>query len=530
MILLLLACTAEPETKDPTGPPDTVPDTDPTGSTDSAPTDSGPTDTDPTETTGPCAVDAGLSVLEVTPSTPWTAHELAVEVTLSAPADVAVRCVLDGDPDEVHLVESTAAASTHDLRLSGLLADATYTCAAAAVCPQAGSGAVAFSHTTGSDPSTLPRVGVTVDEPGAGDEYVLMNAADDCTWDVQHAVVFDRAGRTRWVYPLPAWVGPSIEFVYHGNDQFAWGGGWSPNSTARPRLVDLYEGEVYDTADAIPDYATTLFHHDGKRVADGRWATLEEVQLRAPSGGWFKGFQTRLVDPDTNEVVTTYNAQRAIDEGHLPGGTDDAWHANWVDVVTQGDHQELLVNTCYLYLTMAVDAEDGTWLWSFGQDGDFALVDPDGHALPDSEFPQCQHGLQRVGDKLLVYDNGFDRGYSRAVEYTLDLDTMVATENWSWTEDDWYETTLGSVDYLPSGHVLIGMGHAECFSSNPRDHTTTVEIDPTSGEKLWELRYAATDQMAYRADWADPCTLFTNGKYCPAVASRAEALAGAFGD
>lgn len=518
MLLLVLACT------DPASPV-----TDKADSGD--PTDT--TDTDTTETTvptDPCDVDTSLSVLSAVATTPWTAHEIQVDVTLSAAADVAVRCTLDTNPAEVHLAESSGPATAHTLRMPGLLADAGYTCAAAAVCPQAAGGAVAFSVTTGADPAELPRVAVGVDEPDAGDEYVLLNAADDCTWDIQYAVVYDRAGRVRWTYQLPAWVGPSIEFVYHGANQFAWGGGWGPNSEARPRQVDLYDGEVYDSAVAIPDYATTLFHHDGKKVADGRWATLEEVTVRGPSGGnGFKGFQTRLIDPTTNSVVMTYNSQRAIDEGHLPGGNDDAWHANWVDVVTQGDHQELLINSCYLFKVMAVDAATGDWLWSFGQDGDFALVDPAGRALPDSEFPQCQHGLQRVGDKLLVYDNGLERDYSRAVEYTLDLETMVATENWTWTEEDWYETTLGSVDYLPSGHVLIAEGHAECFSSNPRGHTTALEIDPVSGEKLWELRYVATDDMAYRADWADACALFQNGKYCPVVAERAAEFGAVFG-
>jgi len=435
--------------------------------------------------------------------------------------------VLDGDPDEVHLVESSTAATTHQLRLPGLLADATYDCAVAAVCPSSAEP-LRFTHTTRSGARAAPEVEIPVAESGAGSEYILMNAAEDCDWELQYSLVFDRAGRVRWYYTLPEWVGPSIEFVYHGENRFAWGGGWEPNSLARPRLVDLYDGEVYDSAQGIPDYEQTQFHHDGKRVADGRWVTLEEVTVRGPSGSAFRGFQTRIVDPELDEVVMTYDSQRGIDEGHLPGGYDDAWHANWVDVVTQGDHQELLVNLCYEYLTLAVDAASGDWLWGFGRGGDFRLLDTEGRSLPDSEFPQCQHGLQRVGDRLLVYDNGFERGYSRAVEYTLDTTAMTATQNWTWTEDDWYETTLGSVDYLPSGHILVGAGHAECFSSNPGDRTTTLEFDPESGEKLWELRYAAVDEMAYRADWADPCELFANGKYCPEVAARAAALAPLF--
>ncbi len=64
------------------------------------------------------------------------------------------------------------------------------------------------------------------------------------------------------------------------------------------------------------------------------------------------------------------------------------------------------------------------------------------------------------------------------------------------------------------------MGHANCFSSNPGDHTTVVELDPVAGAKVWEARYGSTDVMAYRGDWADPCELFANAAGCPEVVSR----------
>lgn len=509
-LLLLLACRSDAP-GDSLGP-HPRPDLDDTAS---------PTD----DTAGPdaCEADPTLVVEAIDHSQPWTAHELEVTVDLSSPAAVALRCALVGDPEEVHLVEGSDPRSRHTLRLAGLLADASYACEVVPTCPESLGSAIPFQVETGADPSDMIRPEAYTWEARAGSEYVLTNLSDDCDWPTQLLVVWDRDARPRWYYRTPDWVGPSVEFRYHGDDTFEWGGGWSPNSEARPRLVDLYEGEFYDSAEAMADYRRTWYHHDGKLMDDGRLATLEESNVSSEYGN-FKGFSVRFVDPGTDAVEFTYDSQRAYDEGHLPYAGGDAWHANWVDVEVVDEREVMYVSLCYLYWTIAVDAQTGEWLWSFGRNGDFALLDEDGNPLDSGEFPQCQHGLEKSGNNLLVYDNGWERGYSRVIEYELDESTMTARRLWTWTEPDWYESTLGDADYLPSGNILVGAGHADCFSSNPGDVTTVSEVDPVAGEKLWELRYPDSGMMAYRADWADACELFANARYCPSVADRVAEL------
>lgn len=488
----------------------------------------GPQRPDPdTGVDDPCAPSAAVAITAVTSAQPWHENEAEVRVELSAKAPVALRCTLDGDPEEVHLVESTTAATRHTLRLAGLLASSTYACAVAPTCPQAADGPATFSLLTGAPPDDLPATTVWTAEGAAPAEYVLANASDDCDWQTQLLVVFDRAGRGRWWYRTPRNVGPSVEFVYRGADRFAWGGGWSPNPRGRPRLVDLYDGEVWDSAVALPDVESTFFHHDGKALADGRWATLEENTVEGDRGA-FQGFQVRILDPETEQVEVTYDSQRAVDEGHLPSGTGDAWHANWVDLVRYDDRAEIYVNLRDLSWLVAVDADSGDWRWTFGAGGDFTLRDSSGEPLGDDGFPSWAHGAQFDGRTLLIYDNGVSPRRSRVVAYDLDVETFTATLLWEWTEADWYESTLGSTDWLPDGRVLVGAGHAECFSTNPGDRTTLLEIDPATGEKRWELRYDDVETMAYRADWADPCALFANGRYCPAVAERAAELASVF--
>ncbi|MBA2321662.1 MAG: aryl-sulfate sulfotransferase [Deltaproteobacteria bacterium] len=514
---------------DPTSLPTTDPGPDPDpDDTDSDTTDPGDTDEPYVTPPDPCEPLAGLTVTGVDVSQPWHENEARVEVTLSGAASLAVRCTLAGDATEVHLEESATAALAHTVDFAGLLGESTYDCVAAPVCPSTADAPFAFAIDTGAVNSALPAV--TTEATGdEGDEYILVNNAVDCDpWPTNTLMVFDREGRPRWWSDTPASVGPSLEFRYHGDDVFVWGGGWEPAALGRPRRLDVFDGEIYDAGDALPDLADGLFHHDGKQLADGRLLTLEDIDIEKDTGGTFRGFQVRRIDPVTDTVDFTYHAQRAYDDGDLPGGFADAWHANWMDIAEVDGDEVLAVSLCDLQQVSFIDVATGSWRGTLGAGGDFAVVDTLGAPLGPIGDPQCQHGLEWDGTRLLAYDNGNQRGYSRITEYELDFTTMTAVLAWTWTEDDWWETTLGDVDRLPSGNILIAMAHAECFSSNPGDTPTIAEVDPVSGDRVWQMQWDDRNTTFYRADFADTCTLFANGKYCSGVGDRLLALSPVF--
>ncbi|MCA9493877.1 MAG: aryl-sulfate sulfotransferase, partial [Myxococcales bacterium] len=474
----------------------------------------------PTAETGvlePCGTDVGgVTALRVTH--PFGPHEARLEVDTSVASSVAVACVLDGDPSEVHLVEDAVAGTSHRLSMGGLLADADYTCTARTVCPETPDRATA-AMSTPNPSSRAPDLDVRVDRAARGDEYLVTHLTQACFTQSDLALVYDRDGRPRFRYDLPLSPGISIEFRYLGDDKFSWGGGWDPTQYGRPRVIDLYRGELYDSGVGFPDLATSLFHHDGYVMPDGRVLTLEEERVQGRQGT-FRGFRVRRLDPTTNTVDFDYHSQRAFDEGHLPGGSGDVWHANAVQIREVAGQEVLYVSLCNAQKIAAIDVATGNWRWTFGQGEDFSVVDTAGRPVTNAPFPACQHGPETDGQTLLVYDNGVNRGSSRVAEYSLDESTHVATLNWTWTEPDWYETTMGDVEYLPSGHVLVTMAHGECFSSNRGDVTTFVEIDPVTGNKLWDARYPVPNDMAYRGDWADACALFANAKYCSTVRDR----------
>lgn len=513
--LTFLACSGSPTPTTPSaGSTGTVPST-PTSDSSSS-----------TILPDPCDPDPAVFVTEAVVSRPWGPHEAQLDVTLSAEASVAVRCTLDADPAEQHLVEDLTAQVSHTLRIAGLLAEASYTCQVAPTCPTASTAPASIPLVTpASADAGLPRVVVEATSTDAGRDYVVTDL-ERVPNDGSRPLVFDRDGNIRWAARLTR---AAATGVVPGSAALHVTGTWPPHADNRTRVLDVFGGAVvYDVATDLPDAAESLFHHDGRVLADGRLLTLEERPHLNDRKQTVRAFAVRIVDPASGTVDFDYHAERAYLEGHLPGRQGNSYHPNWVNQYRIDGTDVVHVSLCGPSLTVAIDVPTGDWRWAFGAGGDFALVDSEGKALPDDAFPQCQHGLQRSGSRLLVYDNGKERGRSRAVEYELDESSMTATRLWTWSREGWHENNLGGVAWTSEGNVLIAMGHRDEISPTPGAFTRFVEIDPASGSVLWEARYGEINEQAFRAESLDPCTLFANARYCAATASRIEQLAPAF--
>ena len=527
-LVLLAACQGAPVTED-TGdsatptPTDTDTDTDTTVTT---------TDTGTVKTTGPdpCDPVEGLSVDDVVVTTPWSEHEVSFDVYLTMPAAVAVACQLEGDDEEIHLVEGTSEVDLHTLSMAGLLAGSTYQCRAAPVCPTSLAAPYTFEITTDAQSNqALPDISVTVQDARAGNEYILTNHQRFPNWNGQRRIVVDRDGQFRHHMSQSAGgsAGGSAVSWHVESQTFTIGGGWPPNNNGRPQQISLLGSTtLYDTKPYLPNYENTQFHHEARQLEDGRFLTLEEPTLTDQNGSTFRGFGVRIVDPDTNSVVFDYNPQQAIDDGRLfpvQNNDNDRFHANWADVVPNAAGDEILyVSLCHSRDIVAIDVPSGDFRWRLGEGGDFTLVDENGQPLTNG-YPACQHGLEVRDDKILVYDNGIGRGQSRVSEFQIDETTMTATRLWTWTEPGWYEQSLGGVNYGTGNRVLIARGHIEGGGSNG-DVTRFVEIDHVTGEKLWEMRYALSSSIAFRLQALKGCEIFANGKYCPVVAQRLTTL------
>jgi hypothetical protein len=455
--------------------------------------------------TGPCALK-----LEVDAADPF--HVIG-SITLEEESSVAVACVAS---DEEALLWESPAAREHTLHLAGLLPDTDYTCTAVApvVCPTERSSVLVETPSGGAPATTVERHPTI--EPAAP-PYTLINTGNPCDGDPPTELwIFDPDGGARWKHQLPAELNLAVEARYHGGGTLIWGGGYTHEIALQTLHLDHTISETLG-AEIAPD--ASMFHHDGKRLDDGTKLALAEVENTDGVSTWY-GFRAIGIDGPSD---WTFDSQVLVDAGVLPpaGDGEDAYHANWIDVVDG----VLYVSLCFIDEILAIDLATETLLWRLAPGSGLALLDADGSALPDSELSQCQHGLEVRGDRLLVYDNGRWEGrhQSRAFELTIDEVAGTATRRWLYAEPDWFDNAMGDIDYLADDRVLITMAHVECWGTFP-DRTTLVELDTTTQEVVWRMSFDDLYVGSYRSERIDACDAFPHRRFCDGVSERMDEL------
>lgn len=452
-------------------------------------------------------------------------NDREVVLLLARPADAALLCVARDEPDDRFLLESPSAAE-HRFRLQALRYGAVYDCTAGPVDPAEPSAIVRTEIRVGPSRDFDPPVRVRT--PGGSpipDGWVLTAVASGggCFGGTTLAI-FDAAGRMRWNFPVPS-ADIDVEVLHVGDGVLVYGGATNLHG---PAALHVWDGEVW-AADLPGD---NWFHHDAKQLADGRVLTLSEERDHVGNRNW-NGFLVRTWDPATGDTRTVYESQRAVDDGLLgPGPRDapyeeaeDPWHANWVALLDHGAGEKLYVSLCRTWQVLRIDVATGDVDWVFGDDGDLALIDEVGQPLPREQFTQCQHGLEVSDDgtRLLAYDNGIGRAASRAVEYAIDAESRVAQRLWQWDGEGWFEGSLGDVDRLPNGDVLLTRAHPECWSYG--SPSAILMFDPVSGDEHWRMSFLDPEDAIYRSEWLDGCALFSNVGQCAALEPRWAELA-----
>jgi len=469
-----------------------------TPSSDTGPLDSGPTD-------------SGTVPLTVTHEASGDPHIARIELTPGVPGPTAVSCSAGGD--EQLLWEF--AATGDDAELIGLLEDTVYDC-------------------TLVDLTTDDRAHFTVDTPDgiaptttvtthsslttAGPPFLMVNTNDQCGWDITPTLrIYDIDGRARWSHRMPTEVNLAIEARYHGDGQVVWGGGYHPDHALQYLHLDHSIAETLGQ-ELAPD--ATMFHHDGKLLDDGTELILAETPNTDGAATWLGWRAIGIGGSWTGQL----DSQTLFDAGLLPAGIDgdDAYHANWIDLVDD----VLYVSQCFTDEILALDPTTGDQHWRIGPGpGSLQLVDSSGSPLPADALPMCQHGLEVRGDQVLIYDNGRypDRDFSRAMGLRVDPGAGTATLEWSYSEPDWFENAMGDIDDLGDGRVLVHMAHVECWGLFS-DQTTTIELDTATQEVVWRMVFDSPDVASYRAERVDTCDAMPHVRYCDGVADRLDAL------
>ncbi|MEQ1565075.1 MAG: aryl-sulfate sulfotransferase [Myxococcota bacterium] len=440
------------------------------------------------------------------------------------PADTAwALCTTDAAPDDAILVESTTAAATHELVVRGLLAATDYSCEV-----HAGHGGEATASFRSGTVPDLPALEATTTGDGAmSGAYTLFNVQPSCTAEAVWLVIVDPDGHPRWAYRVGDQFEGDIDAALTGPDRVHLGGGWGSQNEASPnrgvfRDIDL-SGEVLVERDA-PDFGLGFNHHS-EALPDGTYLGLTGHHDSDGVDTWY-GVGVEQWSP-TDGLVWSWDSQALVDAGLVAKDPYNPYpyNANSVKSVTDALGEAVWVSEFGDQALWRIDRATRELTLRFGHGKDFALVDPNGDPLPDSEFPYVQHDPDYQDDRVLVYDNAQgqpDGRGSRVAEYHLDLASQVATLLWSWTEPGWSDPVGGDADYLPNGNVLVTQTYVSCFAYGD-DVSEIVEIEPPS-TVVWRMPLPDEGWMVYRSERYDGCAAFSNARYCPAVADRVAEL------
>lgn len=327
--------------------------------------------------------------------------------------------------------------------------------------------------TTGALPTWLPRVQVDVDDGGThvqGDYMVtsvvtsppaavLLDSDGDFVWwaelEEAHQVGRVRLARDgQGVLAMPINVEGDSE---RGLIRVSWDGG---------TITDTPVGQA---------------HHDFVELADGTLGLLVEED-RTVEGQILSGDTVVEQAPDGTQT-TIWSAWDDLDPALTPSGLEgqDWTHANVL--VHDAERDDWLVS---LMGTRAIAriGRDGSGLrWLFGGAvGDFE------DSAGETDLIDRQHVFELVDGGLVLFENGLPgEEISRAVQWELDEEQLLAREVWSYTPDPTlYCFSLGGLDRLENGDTLV------TFSVNGR----IDEVD-AAGTLRWRLSASLGGTFGY---------------------------------
>jgi hypothetical protein len=407
--------------------------------------------------------------------------ERILTIELDEQTLVSIECWADvsfGDFEEKHTITASNSAFTHNLRLRGLLAETTYSCAAVSTNQSA-----TVDFTTGSLPMALTtRYDMPTGTPPTG--YMLFNTSILSDPSKHWLVIQDYSGNIRW-YASAEDGTPSIGLEYEPDaGGIIAGGGFSIDDSP------LYPPSIYDTSGVLIE----RFDNQGDHDIDYRNGSLYSPVLRGDLS-----------------CVQRWSLDSLEQTWEWCASFEDGYDIN--SIAVSEDESVVLATTYRPWMGIVkVDVSSGNMDWRLHPvgSGDLSVDTP----MPGLEF---LHDVTIVDcDKaeydicLLVYDNGSElRGYSQILKYGVNESNMTATVLRSFARDGWYEYHSGGVHELPNGNWLIAI------TTVSSDTLSSYLIVDSEGNELWEMTGSDADVGGYRARNIAPCDIFNHTGMCP---------------
>ena len=298
--------------------------------------------------------------------------------------------------------------------------------------------------TTGSIPSSVPRLVPLQDAPSLDAPYILTSALQFPEGAAITMVTL--AGDPVWWQSLGA-----DHVVIHSHFDAEHVLVYGIESTADGLESAFLRAPLVGPAERwIVEHA----HHDSLHLGDGRYL-LTVGELRAVGGDSVTGDTLVVFDVADASVTVVWSAwdQLEVVENagwnlRLADGSADWTHMN--GLARDADTGKIYASLYYDHSILQIDPTTWQTDWILGgESSDFTL---------SSSFGP-QHSPIHRGASLWMFDNGSDvAAGSRLCEYTLDASALTATLAWEWQpESAPFNIVLGSIE-IADDAVLASWG------------------------------------------------------------------------
>jgi hypothetical protein len=208
--------------------------------------------------------------------------------------------------------------------------------------------------------------------------------------------------------------------------------------------------------------------------------------------------------------------------GVVDGVVHDWTHGN--AIIYEEEDNSFVISVPYQDAVIKVSMDTGELVWILGNHDNWREPWSDKLLTPvgDTAWSYKHHAISHTGNgTYLLFDNGVARSspfddkmplvdsYTRAVEYSVNEETMEVSQVWAYGPDDEqiYARYLGDVDWQPqTGNILMTVGgqetNAEGQNAPPGPGTQRwarlIELTHDQpAEKVWEMRLQSDD-----ANWS----------------------------
>lgn len=361
--------------------------------------------------------------------------------------------------------------------------------------PPFGTTASAREHTFRSRPDLRPPMLEATG--GAGERgHLLIGPGSEYGITQQGPMIVDDRGEPVWFRPLAprVWATNVRAATFEGRPVISWWEGVvlptgygrgegvivdaSYREIARVRgagglSIDMHEFQITPQGTALFTCYPREVTADLRAVGGPRAGTvLESVIQEVDVGSGRLVHEWRSLDH-----VPIWESQKPVTESY------DYLHVNSIEITPDGD---LLVSGRHTWTVYKLDRQTGDVIWRLGgKRTDYGFD-------PDTLFAWQHDARLHARSQLTIFDNGSDgplttERQSRALVLSLDEPTRTVTRTRVYTQPQRLSaSSMGSVQTLPDGNVLVGWGIAPSISEFSADGRLLLEL--RFPQKLYSYR------------------------------------------